>query len=367
MPRTVMRSSLLAGVVALALLALGAGPAGAGGAASPAAMANSYTVTPLVSDQSGEAPVTDPDLVNAWGLAAGPTSPWWVANNGTNTSTLYEGGGTKLGLVVRVGGAPTGTVFNGGSNFVVSDGTHMGPSVFLFATESGLIRGWNPGVPPPPPSTKAFTVANRQHVDAEYKGLAIASTSSGDRLYATDFHNGRVDVFDGNFNLLQTKGDFVDPDISGKYAPFGIQNLGGNIFVTYAKVGSSGDDVSGHGHGFVDEYDTSGNLIARVGTHGALNSPWGLAMARSDFGQFSGDLLVGNFGNGKINAFSWSGGAWQRDGKLKMANGHVLKIDGLWALGFGNGRASGATNSLYFTAGPDDESHGLFGKVTADS
>lgn len=367
MPRTVMRSSVLAGVVILALLALGAGTSGARGAASATAAANAYTVTPLVADQSGEAPNTDGNLVNAWGLTAGPTSPWWVANNGTNTSTLYRGDGSNVGLVVRVGGAPTGTVFNGGPNFVVSDGTDSGPSLFLFDTESGLIRGWNPGVPPPPPSTKAFTVANRQHVGAEYKGLAIASTDDGDFLYATDFHNRRVDVFDGEFNLVKTKGDFRDPDISSKYAPFGIQNIGGDIFVTYAKIGVGGDDVAGHGHGFVDQYDAMGNLIARVATHGALNSPWGLAMAPADFGRFSGDLLVGNFGNGKINAYSSSGGTWHRDGKLRKANDKVLKVEGLWAIQFGNGSASGPTNSLYFTAGPDEESHGLFGTITADS
>jgi uncharacterized protein (TIGR03118 family) len=310
----------------------------------------------------------DKHLVNAWGLAAGPTSPWWVANNGTNTSTLYRGDGSNVGLVVKVGGAPTGTVFNGGPNFIVTDGTNSGPSVFMFATESGLIRGWSPAVPPPPLSTHAFVAVNRQKVEAEYKGLAIASAGGSDYLYATDFHNRRVDVFDGQFNLVQTTGGFTDPNISSKYGPFGIQNIGGDIFVTYAKIGPTGDDVSGHGHGFVDQYDAAGNLIARVATHGALNSPWGLAMAPSDFGRFSGDLLVGNFGNGKINAYSWSGGMWERDGKLTMANGNPLAIDGLWSIQFGHGNdASGPANSLYFTAGPGDEGHGLFGTVTADS
>ena len=367
MPRTIFRSSVLAGMVALALLVFGAGSSGASGSHSAAAAANAYTVKKLVSDQPGGAPTMDPHLVNAWGLVAGPSTPWWVANNGTNTSTLYGGDGSKVPLVVRVGGAPTGAVFNGGPNFIVSDGTNMGPSLFMFATESGTIRGWNPGVPPPPPSTRSFTVVNRRNVDAEYKGLAIASTDKGDFLYATDFHNRRVDVFDGQFNLVNLAGAFTDPGIPRRYAPFGIQNIGGDIFVTYAKVGPTGDDVGGHGHGFVDQYDASGTLLARVATRGSLDSPWGLAMAPNEFGRFSGDLLVGNFGNGKINAYSSSGGSWHRVGKLRSAGGQAVAIDGLWALEFGNGGAAGPTNSLFFTSGPNEESHGLFGSITADS
>ena len=361
--RTAMfRSSLLVGVVMLALLTIGAGSSGA----KPAKLMG-YSVTPLVSDQKGGAPNRDKDLVNAWGLAASDSSPWWVSNNGTDTSTLSQGDGTKVPLSVKVNGAPTGTVYNGSNDFTVKHGSAKGPSVFMFATESGTILGWNPNVPPPPPSTKAFVIVDRSNVDAEYKGLAIGSTAQGNFLYATDFHNGVVDVFNGNLKRVHSHGMFVDPAIPKTYAPFGIQNIGGNIFVTYAKVGPTGDDVAGQGHGFVDEYDAMGNLMGRVATRGALDSPWGLAMAPADFGPASGDLLVGNFGNGKVNAFSWSGGSWHYAGKLRMGNGDVVKIDGLWALGFGNGAGSGPTNSLYFTAGPDDESHGLFGTITADS
>jgi uncharacterized protein (TIGR03118 family) len=359
--RTVIsRSSILVGVVMLALLTLGAGSSGA----TPTKLMG-YTVNPLVSDQKGAAPTRDKNLVNAWGLTASPTSPWWSANNGTDTSTLYMGDGSIVPLVVKVKGAPTGAVYNGSTDFVVKHGADQGPSVFIFATESGTILGWNPGVPPPPPSTKAFVIIDRSNVDAEYKGLAIGSTAQGNFLYATDFHNGRVDVFNGMLQRVHTKGMFVDPAIPMSYAPFGIQNIGGNIFVTYAKVGPTGDDVGGNGHGFVDEYDAMGNLMARVATRGALNSPWGLAMAPADFGSASGDLLVGNFGNGKVNAFSWSGGAWNYVGKLRMDNGDAVKIDGLWALEFGNGAGSGPTNSLYFTSGPGEESHGLFGSITA--
>ncbi len=360
MRRAIFRSSLLVGVVMVALLTLGASSSGA-----RTAKLMGYTVTPLVSDQKGVAPTRDKNLVNAWGLTASSTSPWWSANNGTDTSTLYMGDGSIVPLVVKVKGAPTGTVFNGSTDFVVKHGSDHGPSVFLFATESGTILGWNPAVPPPPPSTKAFVIIDRSNVDAEYKGLAIASTAQGNFLYATDFHNRRVDVFNGMKQRVHTKGMFVDTAIPKSYAPFGIQNIGGNIFVTYAKVGPTGDDVAGHGHGFVDEYDAMGNLMGRVATHGALNSPWGLAMAPADFGPASGDLLVGNFGNGKVNAFRWSGGAWNYAGKLRMDNGKPVKIDGLWALEFGNGAAAGPTNSLYFTSGPDEESHGLFGSITA--
>ena len=360
MRTAISRSSLLVGVVFLALLTVGAGSSGA----RPAKLMG-YMVTPLVSDQKGVAPTRDKNLVNAWGLTASSTSPWWSANNGSNTSTLYGGDGTKISLTVKVAGAPTGAVFNGSTDFTVKHGGAQGPSVFIFATESGTILGWNPGVPPPPTSTKAFVIKDRSNVDAEYKGLAIGSTAQGNFLYATDFHNRRVDVFNGQLKRVHTMGMFVDPAIPMSYAPFGIQNIGGNIFVTYAKVGPTGDDVGGNGHGFVDEFDTSGTLMGRVATRGALDSPWGLAMAPANFGAASGDLLVGNFGNGKVNAFAWSGGAWNYAGKLRMANGNPVKIDGLWALEFGNGAAAGPTNSLYFTSGPGEESHGLFGTITS--
>jgi uncharacterized protein (TIGR03118 family) len=362
MRKALSRSSILVGVAMLALMTIGAGTSGA----RPDKLMG-YSVTRLVSDQKGVAMSRDKDLVNAWGLVAGPSTPWWVANNGSQTSTLYGGDGSKVPLTVKVAGDPTGTVFNGSTDFPVKHGGATGSSVFLFSTESGTILGWNPTVPPGPTSTKAFVIINRTNVDAEYKGLAIGSTASGNFLYATDFHNGRVDVFNGKLKRVHSKGMFVDPGIPMSYAPFGIQNIGGNIFVTYAKVGPTGDDVAGHGHGFVDEFDAMGNFMGRVASRGALNSPWGLAMAPANFGPASGDLLVGNFGNGKVNAYRWSGGAWSYAGKLRMGNGNVVKIDGLWAIEFGNGAAAGPTNSLYFTAGPDEESHGLFGTITAGS
>jgi uncharacterized protein (TIGR03118 family) len=328
---------------------------------------NSYRVHRLVADQQGEAAQLDPNLVNAWGLVAGPSTPWWVADNGTNLSTLYDGEGTVLPLVVRVGGAPTGTVFNGDTNFVVHHNKRSGPSLFLFDTESGLIRGWNPGVPQPAPSTKAYTVVDRSAEGAIYKGLAIASTPSHDFLYAADFHNARVDVFDGSFALQDRPGAFVDQTLPAGFAPFGIQTIGNHVVVTYAMQDADAEDeIAGPGLGYVDMYSRRGDLQGRIASGGMLNAPWGIAQAPADFGGFSGDLLIGNFGDGAINAFApGAGGVFTFDGALQRANGKPLLIDGLWALEFGNGAAAGPTNSLYFTAGPQDETHGLFGSIEA--
>jgi uncharacterized protein (TIGR03118 family) len=354
------RLASLLSVASLAVAAATAGPA------SAAPGANAYRVDKLVSDRAGKAANHDPNLVNAWGLAAGPQTPWWVADNGTNRSTLYDGDGNPIPLVVRVGGAPTGTVFNGGSNFVVTHHGDSGPSLFLFATESGTIRGWNPDVPRPAPSTKAFTVVPRSSSGAIYKGLAIASPAGHDRLYATDFHNARVDVFNGRFDRVTRTGAFMDPGIPTGYAPFGIQTFGRHILVTYAKQDADReDDVAGPGHGFVDAFGLNGAFRGRVASRGDLNSPWGLAIAPREFGRFGGDLLVGNFGDGRINAYSESGGSLVHAGMLRDTGGKVIAIDGLWALQFGNGGAAGPTDTLFFTAGPGDESHGLFGRIVS--
>jgi uncharacterized protein (TIGR03118 family) len=356
-------------VVFLALLIPVAAASGlpGGSSAHPATSShdNAYRQKNLVSDVPGWAAQVDPNLVNAWGLVAGPTSPWWVANEGTNTSTLYTGDGAAIPLVVRVGGGPTGTVFNGGTNFVVSHDGASGPALFLFATLRGMIRAWNPGVPAPAPSTRAFTVVNRSGKGAVYTGLAIASGPQGDRLYAADFANGRVDVFDGDFDLVRRSGAFADPHLPDGYGPFGIQAIRNRIFVAYAKQGEEGEEETGHGLGFVDMFSARGRLLARVASRHELNAPWGLAWAPAHFGEFSGDLLVGNFGDGEINAYRWGPHGFSHDGVLKRPNGHVIRIDGLWAIEFGNGEAAGPTTSLFFTAGPDEESHGLFGRIVA--
>jgi uncharacterized protein (TIGR03118 family) len=308
----------------------------------------------LTSDKTGGADNQDANLVNAWGLAAGPTSPWWVADNGSNLSTLYDATGTPLPLVVGVAGAPTGTVFNGTAGAFPVNGT---AAAFIFDTEGGTILGWNGG-------TSAMQEASAS--GAVFKGLAIATTPSGPRIFATDFHTGTVDVFDSAWKRVLYAG-FVDRSLPRHYAPFGIQAIGDRIFVTYAKQQAHSDDEAhGRGLGIVDAYDLKGRLRARVAKHGQLNAPWGLAMAPASFGRFSGDLLVGNFGDGRITAYRQRHGRFTPAGQLQAANGRPVKIDGLWALQFGLGAASnGPTDSLFFTAGPHDEKDGLFGTIRA--
>jgi len=348
MSRGIRRAAVTAAAIVVLVVAVAA--------AQGRQTAGIYTVHSLVTDS------TDPSLVNAWGISAGPTTPWWSSNNGTNTSTLYSGTGSKIALTVNVPGAPTGTVFNGNSaDFVVSDSGKSGSARFLFATEGGTILGWSPAVN----GSTAVVGADRSSTGAVYKGLAVAS----DRLYATDFHNGRVDVFDASFKLVAT-GGFKDPKVAKGFAPFGIQALGGNIFVTYAKQDAAAkDDVPVPGQAYVDEYTTDGQLIGSVVNSGKkrapLNAPWGLAMAPASFGSFGGDLLVGNFGNGRISAYASAGPKWVYKGQLRVADGTPIAIDGLWGIAFGNGAAAGPTNTLYFLSGPGGEKHGLYGSITA--
>ena len=312
---------------------------------------------------NGTAPTTNSNLVNGWGLSAGPTTPWWTSNNGTNTTTLYNGSGAKQALTVAVPGAPTGTVYNGNaSDFVVSQSGKTGSARFLFSTEAGTILGWSPGVN----ATTALAGVDHSSQGAVYKGL----TTMNDRLYATDFHNGSVDVFDASFNPVPLSNAFQDTKVPKGFAPFGIQALGGNIFVTYAKQDSAKkDDVAGGGAGYVDEFTPDGALVARVVVGGRKNAPpnapWGLALAPSTFGGFSGDLLVGNFGNGRISAYTTVGGKWVYKGQLREGDGTLITLEGLWAIAFGNGAADGPANTLYFLSGPSDESHGLLGSITA--
>jgi uncharacterized protein (TIGR03118 family) len=336
-------------------------------AAAPLAAAppgNAYKVTPLVSDVSGAAPNTDPNLVNGWGLSRGPTSFWWVSDNGTDKASLYTGGGAVQMLAPTVEGGPTGTVFAGiADNFLVGTTaapTTLLPASFIFASEDGKIRAWRGG------SAAALVTADLMD-DAIYKGLAIAQGSSGPLLYAADFHNARVDVFDGSWTDVTPMGSFVDPQLPDGYAPFGIQTIGERVFVAYAKQDADAEDeLAGQGRGFVDAYDLAGNLLGRIQGHGQLNAPWGLALAPGGFGRFAGDLLVGNFGDGQINAYAETRpGVFEHRGTLRDPSGKKLAIDGLWALEFGNAGNNGTPDQLFFTAGPDDESHGLFGMITS--
>ena len=342
------------------------------GAAQPAgADPPFYKQRNLISDDTTLIPAEHPDglLLNAWGLAASATSPWWIANNGSDSSILFNATtGAIQSLVVAIpDGAPTGLVFNNsGGGFVVTSGASSAPAVFIFSSEAGVISGWNPNVPPPAPSTQAQVGATV--ADAIYKGLAIAGTGADARLYATNFHAGTVDVFDNTYTLLSLPGAFVDPNLPVGYAPFGIQNINGTLYVTYAlQDDDAEDDVAGPGNGFVDAYDTSGKLLRRVASRGSLNSPWGLALAPADFGAFSNKLLVGNFGDGRINAYdlsaSTSTGEAVAVGPLHSAKGPPVEIEGLWALQFGNGAGAGPKNTLFFTSGPFDEKHGLFGSL----
>jgi uncharacterized protein (TIGR03118 family) len=332
--------------------------------ATRAAGPNTYLVHNLVSDVPGLADREDPHLVNAWGLTSLPTSPWWVADNGTDVSTIYQADGTPASLVVEVPNAPTGAASNSGPNFVVAEGGASGPARFLFVTEEGKLLGWNPTVA----LNHAVVAVDRSGVGAIYKGLAIASTGTGDFLYAADFHNARVDVFDGTFHLVSIPGAFIDPRLPRGFAPFGIANIAGRILVAYAKQDAEEEDeVAGQGLGFVDAFSTSGAFLGRVATRGQLNAPWGLALAPADFGAFGGDLLVGNFGDGEINAYEpQPDGTYERVGDLRGPDHKAILIDGLWALAFGKGAsANGARNTLFFTAGPDEETHGLFGTIKA--
>ena len=392
----------LAALIGAALL--GSVAARAGGDTDSDTVGPTVLRTHLVSDLPGAAAVLDPNLVNPWGIAESSGSPFWISDNNAGVATLYSVPGANNtpvsvnGLVVSIpapgdplgtSGTPTGAVFNinGGAQggFRISGFTKTGAAtsasaIFLFATEDGTIVGWNPGVNPPGfDPAKAGTygiVAVDNSVNptvasgAVYKGLAIAQAkdASGNTntfLYATNFRAGTVEVYDNTFtppkNLPQDA--FTDPHLKAGYAPFNIVAVGGKLFVTYAvQNAAKHDDVAGPAHGFVNTFDLSGGSLQRFTQHGHLNSPWGLALAPASFGQFAGDILIGNFGNGRINAFDPGTGEFL--GTVVNPTGQEIRIDGLWSLKVGNGGAGGNTQTIYFTAGPNGEKDGLFGSLT---
>ncbi|MFM0140012.1 TIGR03118 family protein [Caballeronia grimmiae] len=356
---------------------------------------DAYVVTPLVSNVAGSAPKVDGVLQNAWGIAFSPAgSPFWVSDNATGCSTLYDGEGTKVPLQVAIPlpgnvipasacrpayhnnpknpapAAPTGIVWNASSAFLVP-GTTI-PAAFIFATEDGTLSAWGGGLNPASHAVIAVdnsaspSVANH----AVYKGLAFGVNKKGLFLFATNFRSGRIDVFgpsggtNGQFTTATTDGGFIDERMPAGYAPFGIANIDGDLFVTYAQQDDQKhDDVAGDGRGFVDVFDTDGHLLRRFASRGTLNSPWGITRASFDFGPFSGKILVGNFGNGRINVFNNDGAFVDQ---LEDAHGNPLAIDGLWALTLGGGRNSNS-DTLYFSAGPNEEANGLFGTITSAS
>lgn len=345
-------------------------------------LSTAFLATDLVSDQPGVAAVTDPTLVNAWGISLSPNGgAFWVSSNGKGLSELYGGdvNGSPISQPFKVtipGGAPTGQVFNGtGSttDFLVTDGTVTKPAAFIFASEDGSITGWNSAVGVVPGANPPALVAETPFQASDgaiYKGLALGKVGTGNFLFATDFHNGKIDVVDGQFHKVTLNANgfegFRDPTLPKGYAPFGISQINGKLYVSYAKQDAAAeDDVAGKGFGFIDVFETNGHFDQRLVSRGELNAPWALVQATSDFGDFSNALLVGNFGSGQIKAYDPDTGKFL--GTLSEAPGKPIVIDGLWGLAFGNGKGGGDANSLYYSAGPADESHGLFGKVTANA
>jgi uncharacterized protein (TIGR03118 family) len=368
----------------LGLVAITATAVVAGVAARPTLPARAdegaYKQSNLVSSVAGRAATTDADLLNPWGIVAGPTTPFWVADNNAGVSTLYRGNGSKVMLsngsmtiphvnVPAPGGrpgAPTGIVFAKGKGFTLHASGKSGDSFFIFSTEDGTIAAWSPAVD----FASAVITVDKSNVPspgsgAVYKGLALASRDGENFLYATNFRAGTVDVFDSSFTEEHLgKHAFKDSEIPNGYAPFGIAAVPQGLLVSYAQQNPDRhDDIAGPGHGFVDLYSPSGRLLHRLIERGKLNSPWGMVMAPSKgFGKFSGDLLVGNFGDGRINAYQSDG---EFAGTLRDDDGRALANEGLWGLSFGNGGAAGPTTTLFFTAGINREADGLFGAIAA--
>jgi uncharacterized protein (TIGR03118 family) len=352
------RKLALAGTAAVATVALVSAPAASAdvGAGNHKTM---FTHIDLVADQPGKAMITDPNLVNAWGMSHGPNTPLWVSDNGSDVTTLYTAGAGGAGvaavpLVVHIAdGAPTGQVFNDTAGFKVP-GTDK-PALFIFAGEDGTISAWNQAA-----GKSSVSVAHLP--DSVFKGIALVHSPFGPLLLVADFHNGRIDIFDSNFHQLPGgNGVFSDPQVPAGFAPFNVAEIDKQVVITYAKQDAARhDDVAGAGNGYVDVYSNFGALRGRMHNHTELNSPWGLVVAPSTFGAFAGDLLVGNFGDGRIHAFNLGSGKFE--GTVTGAGHHPLTIHGLWGLSLGDGVAGGV-NSVWFSAGPDHEAHGLLGLI----
>ncbi|MFL9910202.1 TIGR03118 family protein [Paraburkholderia sp. RL17-337-BIB-A] len=347
---------VVSGAALTALVACGGG--------SGSITAQSFTTTTLVSDGAVSAPHTDVNLKNAWGIAFNPKGFVWVADNGTSVATLYDGNGVPQSLVVSIPNGingpanPTGIVFNGTTDFTVTQGGKTGVGAFIFSGEGGTITAWAPAVAP----TTAIVMFDGGSGGAVYKGLALASNGTANFLYATDFHNNKIDVFDKNFAKVAMPGKFQDASLPAGFAPFGIQAIGAKLFVTYAKQDADAhDNLDGAGLGFVDVFDTSGNLMQHFASAGPLNAPWGIAQAPGNFGRFSGDVLIGNFGDGTINAFDPASG--QSLGAVNLPNGTTFVQRGLWGIAFGNGLDNQPVNTLFFAAGPNDEANGVYGRI----
>jgi uncharacterized protein (TIGR03118 family) len=351
---------------ALSLAACGGGGGGGGSAQGAVQHAAALTDAALVSDGVVAAAHTDSNLLNPWGLAAAPSGPFWVADNNSNQSSTYDGtGAPQLGPVTIPAGAngpanPTGEVYNGTADFVITTGAGSAPAQFIFSGEGGTIAGWAQSV-----SGSTATIAYDDGAGgAVYKGLAMANNGTANLLYATDLHNAKVDVFDTHFKKATAPGGFADPMIPTGFAPFGIQSLDNQLYVTYAKQDAiAHDEQLGAGLGYVDVFDANGNLLKRFASAGVLNAPWGIALAPAGFGSSGGNLLIGNFGDGTINTFDPVSG--NSLGSISLASGKQLVIPGVWSLVFGNGAANQPTGTLFYTAGPNNQTDGVFGRVDA--
>jgi len=339
-------------------------------AASPGSLraADAYVVRNLVSDIPDLADYTDPNLKGAWGISESSKSPFWISDAATGLSTLYGSNGAVISLVVTIPpskagattGTPTGTVYNGTQGFATATGD---PAAFIFATLDGTISGWNSTVN----KADAIVAVDMSSSGASYTGLAIGTSGANTYLYAANFFAGTIDVFDSNYKPAVLPNAFVDSSLPAGYAPFNIQSLGNNLYVSYALQNTSKSfAVTGAGNGYVDVYDTSGNLVKQLIAGGKLNAPWGLAIAPAGFGDYANDLLVGNFGDGTINVFDSVSGAFIAT--LNDVYGVPIVVPNLWALQAGNGGSGGDINAVYFTAGipgPDGAPHGLLGRLQA--
>ncbi|WP_019700375.1 TIGR03118 family protein [Paracidovorax oryzae] len=337
---------------------------GGGGSPTPS-VATAFTARTVVSDGSVPSTQTDPNLRNGWGIAFNPQGFVWVTATATQKSTLYDGNGVPQSLVVTVPPAgsvpanPTGIVFSGGSDFQVSKGGVTGPSRFIFSSEDGSISGWSPAAD----LNNAIVTYSDGAGGAVYKGLAIAASGNANFLYATDFRNRKVDVFDSSFRKVRLASDFSDPQLPSDYAPYGIQAIGSRIVVTYARQDASGRNaVHASATGAVNLFNTDGTLAQRLLQPGApLNAPWGVALAPANFGGASGQLLIANEGDGTIGAFDMATGVTK--GVLARSDGTVLRVDGVRGIAFGNGLNQQPLNTLFYIAGPNQGANGAYGRV----
>ena len=383
-------ASILVGAAsALTLVACGGGGDGGSTASSSASQpvaqtASGFVDIALVSDKTGVVATTttiDANLSNPWGVAIAPGLPFWIADNNSNLSTLYSGtgaietnsitGNNEVGIAIPASAAgvpanPTGQVYNGGGGFLIPTSAGQESALFIFDGEGGTIAAWANGSGATAVTAYDDGVANGAN-HAVYKGLALGTVNGANFLYATDLHNNKVDVFDTNFTKpAAMQGKFVDPTIPAGFVPFGIVALDGQLYVSYTKQDAAKhDETTGAGLGYVDVFDFSGNFVSRFASAGALNAPWGMAIAPAGFGSLAGDLLIGNFGDGKINIFAPNGTALATSmGSLTVTNGGTFALPGLWALVFGNGDSDKPLTTLFYTAGFADQTDGVFGSIS---